>query len=67
MFLAPETQSRNLLRPEEAAARLGYTSREAFVRSARRMGLRRIRLNARVIRYDPEQVDLFLRQRGRGV
>jgi hypothetical protein len=57
----------NLLTPEEAMARIGgYKNRTAFIRAARRSGLPRIRINARVIRYDPIALEAWKRRRALG-
>lgn len=41
----------------------GYTDRDAFMRMIRRSGLRRIRVNKRVIRFDPQDVEAWKRRR----
>lgn len=53
-----------LLTPDELMARIGgYTSREAFMRAARKLGIPRVRINGRVTRYDPVAVDAWMRRR----
>ena len=52
-----------LLTPDEAATRYGYTSTRAFLRAARSSGLPRVRLNARVIRFDPARLAEFDRKK----
>lgn len=53
-----------LLTPEELMSKLGgYANRDAFMRSVRRAGLRRIRVNSRVIRFDVREVEAWLRRR----
>lgn len=53
----------DLLKPKAVAQRLGYADTKAFLQMARRKGLREIRLNARVIRFDPAAVDRWLEKR----
>jgi hypothetical protein len=43
----------------------GYKNRDAFMRAARRSGLRRVKINSRVIRYDREEAEAWLRRRVR--
>lgn len=53
-----------LLTPADAMLRVGgYRSRSAFVKMARRTGLRRIKLNSRVIRYELSDFEAWLRRR----
>ena len=52
-----------LMTPREVMEVLNYTDRDAFMRFARRAGLRRIRLNSRVIRFDANDVEAWLRRR----
>lgn len=55
-----------LLTPEEAMAFFGYTDRSAFLRMARASGLPRIRVNRRVIRFEPRALQTFIRRRSLG-
>lgn len=56
---------RDLLKIEEVMRLCGCAdaNRDWFVQSARRSGLPRVRLNRRVIRYDPAAVEAWLRRR----
>lgn len=53
----------SLLTPIEAARRYGYRSERCFLRMARRTGLPRVRLNARVIRFSPAALDAWDRKK----
>lgn len=44
----------------------GYTDRSAFLRMARASGLPRIRVNRRVIRFEPRALQTFIRRRSLG-
>lgn len=52
-----------LATPEQVMELLGYSDRGAFMRMARRSGLQRVRINARVIRFEWPAVDAWLRRR----
>jgi predicted DNA-binding transcriptional regulator AlpA len=57
-------QAPQLLTVDEVMARVGgYANRDAFVRAARKSGLPRIRINRRVIRFEPAAVDAWLRRK----
>jgi hypothetical protein len=61
-FAAP---AGNLMTIEEVMVRVGCAAanRDEFVRTARRSGLPRVRLNRRTIRYDPLAVEAWIRSR----
>lgn len=52
-----------LLKPEQVMTRLGYKDRKSFLVMARKKGLRSIRINARVIRFDPVVTEAWLARR----
>ena len=53
-----------LLTVEQLMERIGgYTNRDAFVRSMRKLGLPRLKLNKRVILFDSSTVETWLRRR----
>jgi hypothetical protein len=53
----------DLLTLREAARRVGLRSPEGFARLARRSGIPLIRLSARVIRVDPDDLERAIAQR----
>ncbi len=55
-----------LLTPKEAMAIFGYRDRSAFLRMVRASGLPRVRVNRRVIRFEPRAIQAFLRRRAVG-
>ena len=63
--LRPIVPTGNLMTIEQVMERVGCqgANRDEFVRSVRRSGLPRVRLNKRVIRYDPLAVEAWIRRR----
>lgn len=54
----------DLLTPRQTMAIIGgYDNQDAFMRSTRREGLPRIKLNNRVVRFERSAVEAFLRRR----
>ena len=53
----------DLLKPSEVMARLGYRDRKAFWRMAKAKGLPMVHVNARVIRFDPQDFDRWQARR----
>ncbi len=51
------------MNPEEVMALLNYPNRDAFMRMARATGLPRVRINRRVIRFDRDTVQRWIRRR----
>ena len=60
---AAVSASQPLVSPEEVMSLLGYSDRDAFMRMARRSGLPRIRINARVIRFERPALAAWLARR----
>jgi len=52
-----------LLSPDEVMAWLGYRNRDAFMRMVRKAGIQRVRINARVLKFERSQVEAFLRRK----
>lgn len=53
-----------LMTPDELMARIGgYQDRDAFMRMTRRAGLRRVKINKRVIRFDRTVAEAWLKRR----
>lgn len=52
-----------LLSPDEVMAWLGYRNRDAFMRWVRKAGVPRVRINARVVKFDRSDVEAFLRRK----
>jgi hypothetical protein len=62
--LAAQTGRNSWMTPEMVMQIIGgYETRAAFLRMARRTGLRRIMVNRRVIRFDQADVDAWKRRR----
>lgn len=56
-----------LLTPDDVMARVGgYRDRSTFLRMTRAQGLPRIKLNRRVIRFERQAVETWLRRRSVG-
>jgi hypothetical protein len=53
----------DLLKPTEAMARLGYSNKQSFLRTVRENGIPCIKINRRVIRFDPVAIDRYLKKR----